>query len=170
MAIGMIWAEDRHGTIGTGTDMLWHVPADFAFFKNTTVGHPVVMGRATWESLGGALPRRRNIVLTRDRAFSAPGAEVAHTLEDALALGRNGEGGDLVWITGGAQVYAEGLPHADLLVVSELDLDVTTGRDALATAPAIRQDEWELDPAASDDDWRPASGDARWRVRVYRRR
>lgn len=170
MAIGMIWAQDRHGTIGTGTDMLWHVPADFAFFKATTLGHPVVMGRATWESLGGALPGRRNIVLTRDRAFSAGGADVVHSLEDALALAQDAEGGELVWMTGGAQVYAEALGLADLLVVSELDLDVTTGRDDVASAPPVRDHEWELDEAASDDDWRPVSGDARWRVRVYRRR
>ncbi|MGM0384883.1 MAG: dihydrofolate reductase [Actinomycetota bacterium] len=166
----MIWAQDRHGTIGAGTDMLWHVPADFAFFKATTSGHPVVMGRATWESLDGALPGRRNIVLTRDRSFSADGADVVHSLEDAIALGEDAEGGDLVWITGGAQVYAEALGLADLLVVSELDLDVTTGRDNVASAPPVLDHEWELDGTASDDDWRPVSGDARWRVWVYRRR
>lgn len=169
MAVGMIWAQDRHGTIGTGTDMLWHVPADFAFFKETTRGHPVVMGRATWRSLGGALPGRTNIVLTRDRGFSAEGAQVAHDLPTALALARASEGGDLVWITGGGQVYAEAMAEADLLVVSELDLDVTTGRDVVA-APVVDPVAWELDAESSDEGWRPVSGDAGWRVRVYRRR
>jgi len=170
MTIGMIWAQDRHGTIGSGSGMLWHVPADFAFFKETTLGRPVVMGRATWESLGGPLPGRCNIVLTRDRAFAATGAQVVHTLAEALARGRNAAGGDLVWITGGGQVYEQALPHADLLVVSELDLDVTTGRGDVVSAPGIDAAEWLVDDEASDAAWRPVSGDARWRVHVYRRR
>lgn len=166
--IGMIWAQDRHGTIGASTGMLWRIPADFAFFKATTLGHPVVMGRTTWESLGAALPGRHNIVLTRDRSFSAPGADVVHSLPDAIARGRAARGGDLVWIVGGGRVYADALALADVLVVSEIDLDVTTGHDDVVSAPAIGGD-WGLDAAASDDDWRPVSGDARWRVRVYRR-
>ena len=109
-------------------------------------------------------------MLTRDRAFAATGAQVVHTLAEALARGRNAAGGDLVWITGGGQVYEQALPHADLLVVSELDLDVTTGRGDVVSAPGIDAAEWLVDDEASDAAWRPVSGDARWRVHVYRRR
>lgn len=168
-AIGMIWAEDSRRALGTGVGMLWHVPDDFRFFKAQTLGHPVIMGRHSWEALGKALPGRRNIVVTSRRDYEAEGADVVHSLEDAVRLARESEGGELVWITGGAQVYEEAMGIADLLVVSELDLDASSDADQVVYAPAIEAREWDRNTEESDHDWRPVSGDARWRVHVWQR-
>ncbi|MEI8037196.1 MAG: dihydrofolate reductase [Verrucomicrobiota bacterium] len=100
--------------IGRAGILPWHLPEDLAFFKRTTSGHPVVMGRKTFESIGRPLPKRRNIVLTRDPAWSAPGVEVIHRPEDLAEL-TDLEG--QVFLIGGAEIYAAFLPAtADLLV------------------------------------------------------
>jgi len=100
--------------IGRAGTLPWHLPEDLAFFKRVTSGHPVVMGRKTFESIGRPLPKRRNIVLTRDPAWSAPGVEVIHRPEDLVELpGLEGQ----VFVIGGAEIYAALLPAtADLLV------------------------------------------------------
>ena len=189
----MIWAQDVTGLLGADGDMLWRVPADFAHFKATTMGCGLVMGRTTWESLAGALPGRRNVVLTRDRSWQAEGAIRAGSLREGLSVAARGLAAELghdpregaavglprLWVIGGGSVYgqalAEGLP--DVLVVSVLDLDATErarGRglpaSALVRAPGISTQEWAIDPALSDpeDQWRPVSGDARWRVEIWR--
>ena len=189
----MIWAQDVTGLLGADGDMLWRVPAGFAPFKATTMGSGLVMGRTTWESLGGALPGRRNVVLTRDRSWQAEGAIRAGSLREGLSVAARGLAAELghdpregaavglprLWVIGGGSVYgqalAEGLP--DVLVVSVLDLDATErarGRglpaSALVRAPGISTQEWAIDPALSDpeDQWRPVSGDARWRVEIWR--
>lgn len=171
MTIGMIWAQDRNRALGSGTGMLWHVPADYGFFKKQTLGHPVVMGRNSWESMDcQPLPGRRNIVITRSESYEAPGADVVNTLDDAVALARSSEGGELVWIAGGAQIYELAMPRADFLVVSHLDLDASSGQEKVVYAPAVDDADWKLDREESDSDWRPVSGDARWRVEIWRRR
>lgn len=165
--LGMIWAQDQNGLLGAGGGMVWHVPADFKHFKATTVGHSVIMGRTSFEALGAPLPQRRNIVLTRQAHYQAPGIEVAPTLEAALELVA---GEDLVWIAGGAQVYAEAMDIADLLVVSYLDLAAEVPAAAAAAwAPPIDPAEWTIDAQASDAQWREVSGDGAWRVVTYRR-
>ncbi len=100
--------------IGRAGSLPWRLPADLAFFKQVTTGHPVVMGRKTYDSIGRPLPKRRNIVLTRSRSWSAPGVEVIHQPDELLALpGLEGQ----VFIIGGAEIYAAFLPiTADLLV------------------------------------------------------
>ena len=103
--------------IGRDGGLPWHLPEDLAFFKRTTSGHPIVMGRKTYESIGRPLPKRRNIVMTRDRAWSAPGVEVIHRPEDLEKLP------DLagqVFIIGGAEIYAAFLPQLDDLLVSHV--------------------------------------------------
>lgn len=103
--------------IGRNGTLPWHLPEDLAFFKRTTSGHPIVMGRKTYESIGRPLPKRRNIVLTRDGAWSAPGVEVIHTPEQLDGLH------DLppcVFIIGGAEIYAAFLPRLDALLVSHV--------------------------------------------------
>jgi dihydrofolate reductase len=103
--------------IGRSGSLPWHLPEDLAFFKRVTSGHPVVMGRRTYESIGRALPKRRNIVLTRDPAWSAPGVEVIHGIQDLEALpGLEGR----VFVIGGAEVYAAFLPYTDELLVSHV--------------------------------------------------
>ena len=189
----MIWAQDVTGLLGADGDMLWRVPADFAHFKATTMGCGLVMGRTTWESLGGALPGRRNVVLTRDRSWQAKGAIRAGSLREGLSVAARGLAAELghdprqgaavglprLWVIGGGSVYgqalAEGLP--DVLVVSVLDLDATERArerglpaSALVRAPGISTQEWAIDPDLSDPEgqWRPVSGDARWRVEIWR--
>lgn len=173
--IASIWAQDRSRVLGTGSGMLWHVPADFRHFRSETLGCPVIMGRASWESLGGALPQRPNIVITSDPDYDAPGAQVVTSLEAAIDLGRSlaTEGGACtVWITGGGRVYAEAMDLVDELIVTDLDLDaVASGyRGHLVRAPEIDPAVWRVDPARTDTDWRPVSGDARWRVTTWLRR
>ncbi len=117
MTVGLVWAQAANGVIGADGTLPWHLPEDLARFKALTMGSTVVMGRATWESLPVAvrpLPGRHNVVLTRQPGWQAPGAEVCGSL--AAALDRAGD----VWVVGGASVYAEALPYADLVVVTEL--------------------------------------------------
>lgn len=115
----LVAAVGRNGVIGDGSGMPWHIPADLRFFKETTMGGTMVMGRATWDSIGRALPGRRTVVVTRRQDWSAPGAEVAHSLAEALALAGDVE----VFVVGGGQVYAQTIDHAHRLVVTEVDLE-----------------------------------------------
>ncbi len=121
MSINIIVAAGRDGAIGRGGDLAFHISADLRRFKALTTGHPVIMGRRTFESLpGGALPGRRNIVLTRSASWSAPGVETAPTLAAALALT---EGGADPYIIGGGTVYAEAMPLATRIELTEIDAD-----------------------------------------------
>ena len=124
MLRSLIVARARNGAIGKDNGMPWHLPADLAHFKRTTLGHPVIMGRRTWESIGRALPGRRNIVVSRTPGYRAPGADVVTTLTEAW---RAAAGTDEAFVIGGAQLYADALPDADRIyltdVVGELDGD-----------------------------------------------
>lgn len=117
----LIAAVGRNGVIGDGQDMPWHLPEDLRFFKETTMGGVLVMGRGTWDSIGRALPGRRTVVVTRDRSWTAPGAEVAHSLREALMIAGDGE----VFIAGGGQIYAQTIEHAHRLIITEVDLEPT---------------------------------------------
>jgi dihydrofolate reductase len=108
--------------IGRDGGLPWHLPEDLAFFKRTTTGHTIVMGRKTFESIGRPLPKRRNIVMTRDPQWSAEGVEVIHRPEDLERLeGLQGR----VFIIGGAEIYAAFLPRLDDLLVSHLHDEYT---------------------------------------------
>ena len=136
MKIALIVAAARNGVIGGGNKMLWRVPEDFAHFKRTTLGHVVVMGRKTYESMGRPLPRRTNIVITRQSAWHEEGAHRAASLQDALQLCKDAE---KVWIIGGAQIYAQALALAlaDEVVATEIDADF----EGDAYAPTL-DDSW----------------------------
>ena len=124
MRISLVAAIARGGVIGDGTSIPWRIPEDLAFFRDLTTGHPVVMGRRTWDSLPTRfrpLPGRRNIVVTRNDAWAADGAERAGSVDEALRLAR---GAEEVFVIGGAEIFAETLPRADRLVLTEIDLDV----------------------------------------------
>lgn len=114
----LVAAVGRNGVIGDGRTMPWHLPEDLRFFKETTMGGTLLMGRGTWDSIGRALPGRRTIVLTRQPGWQAPGAEVAHSLAEALALAGDGE----IFVVGGGQLYAQTIEHATRLVLTEVDL------------------------------------------------
>jgi dihydrofolate reductase len=116
----LLFARARNGVIGARGGLPWRLPEDLAFFKRTTMGHPIVMGRKTWDSIGRPLPGRRSIVVTRNRDFAAPGAEVVHDLDEALA---RSAGADEVFVIGGAELYAAALPRADRLLLTEIDAD-----------------------------------------------
>jgi dihydrofolate reductase len=116
--VTLIAAVGRNGVIGADNDMPWHLPEDFAFFKRTTMGHPMVMGRKTFDSIGRVLPGRRTIVVTRQQDWSHPDVETAHSLSEALALA--GPATE-VFVCGGGQVYAEAMPWAHRLLVTEVD-------------------------------------------------
>jgi dihydrofolate reductase len=118
--ITLIVARARNGVIGRAGTLPWRLPEDLAFFKRTTMGHPIVMGRRTWESIGRPLPGRRNIVVSRQAGFVAAGAEVVPSLDEALRLCA---GAGELFVIGGAQLYGEALPRADRLIVTEIDAD-----------------------------------------------
>lgn len=123
MQLGLIYARARNGVIGREGTLPWHLPEDLAHFKVVTQGCPVIMGRKTWDSLPSRfrpLPGRRNIVVTRQPDWQSAGAEQAASLDDAIALC---EGAAQAWVIGGAQLYAQALPLADVVVVTEIDAD-----------------------------------------------
>jgi len=118
--LAIIAAVARNGVIGANNGLPWRLPADLAHFRALTMGHAIVMGRKTWQSLGRPLPGRQNLVVTRDRAFEAPGATVAHSLADAL---RAASLPPPHFCIGGAELYAQALPAADLLHLTEIGRD-----------------------------------------------
>jgi dihydrofolate reductase len=114
--ITLIVARARNGVIGRDGTLPWHLPADLKRFKALTMGSAMVMGRRTFDSLPGLLPGRRHIVLTRDRSWQADGAEVAHSVDEALALA----GGEPVSVIGGAEIFELLLPLADRIELTEV--------------------------------------------------
>lgn len=121
ITIVVAMAENR--CIGRDGDLPWHISTDLKRFKAVTLGHPVVMGRKTYESIGRALPGRPNIVLTRDLAFAADGIDVAHTLEDALAMATDHGSGEIM-VIGGAEIFTLALPMTDRLDICQVHADV----------------------------------------------
>lgn len=117
----LVAAVARNGVIGRAGDLPWHLPQDLAHFKATTLGHPLVMGRRTFESIGRPLPGRRSIVITRDPAWHHAGVETAGSFTEALGLAGPA---DEVFVVGGGEVYAEALPYAHALVLTEIDREV----------------------------------------------
>ena len=118
--IYLIAAVAKNGVIGANGKLPWHLPEDLKHFKRLTLNHPIIMGRRTWESLRKPLPDREHIVISRKPGFAAPGASVAASLEGAVALCA---GEPVVFVIGGAEVYAAALPLADGLVLTEIDRD-----------------------------------------------
>ncbi|MCX8003912.1 MAG: type 3 dihydrofolate reductase [Burkholderiaceae bacterium] len=119
--VTLIAAVARNGVIGRDGRIPWHVPGDLPRFKRITLGHPVIMGRRTWESLGRPLPGRRNLVLSRTPGFAPAGAEVFASLEAALAACAEAPE---VFVIGGTEVYRAALPAAQRLLLTEIDADV----------------------------------------------
>ncbi|GAB2560490.1 dihydrofolate reductase [Nocardia heshunensis] len=157
--IGLIWAQTPKGIIGRDNTIPWRVPEDMAHFKDVTWGHPVVMGRKTWDSLPPRfrpLEGRRNIVVTRQAEWSAEGAERAGSLREALEL----TGDKSVWIAGGGEIYRTAMPFATELMVTEIDADV----DGDTLAPPI-DPRWHAEQA----DWRESKSGLRYRFRRYTR-
>ncbi len=156
----LVVAVARNGVIGRDNGLPWHLPADLAHFKRLTLGHPILMGRRTWQSIGRPLPGRRNLVLTRDPAFHAEGATVVRSLAEARAAA----GAERLMVIGGAELYRECLPAAEVLHLTEVDADVPGD----ARFPDWRREEWqELAHEAHPPDERHAYG---YRFVTLRRR
>ncbi|MES2937630.1 MAG: dihydrofolate reductase [Pseudomonadota bacterium] len=147
MEIALIYARARNGTIGKDGTMPWRLPPDMRRFKALTMGHPVVMGRKTWDSLPPRfrpLEGRRNIVVTRQPGWHAEGAERAGSLSEALALC---DGAPLVWIAGGAEIYAQAMPLAHTAQVTEIDADFDGDAFAPTLGPGWQETARERHPA-----------------------
>jgi dihydrofolate reductase len=121
--VALVVARAANGVIGVDGKLPWHISADLQHFKRLTVGKPIIMGRKTYESIGKPLPRRTNIVVTRDTAWTAAGVVVAHDLSTALALGYEDlhrTGAREVMVIGGAEIFRESLPLAQRIYLTEV--------------------------------------------------
>ena len=135
----LIVARARNGVIGRDNQLPWRLPEDLAYFKKTTMGAPVVMGRKTHESIGRPLPGRRNVVVTRDATREFAGCDVVHSLEQALTISAADKVPE-IFLIGGAQLYAEGIQLAQRLLITEVDADVEGDAHFAAPDPAIWQE------------------------------
>jgi dihydrofolate reductase len=157
----MIWAQARGGVIGADGGLPWHLPEDMTLFRRLTMGATVVMGRRTWESLPDRfrpLPGRTNVVLTSDGSWAADGARRAASVEQVLAEH------EAFWVIGGGAVYAAFLPHADRLVVTDVDTEVAGD----TRAPAVGEG-WLRTTRTPGDGWSPSSSGLRYAVSEYAR-
>ncbi len=147
MVRSFVVAVARNGVIGHTNGLPWRLPRDLAFFKRLTMGHPIIMGRKTYESIGKPLPGRLNIVVTRSPGFRAPGCTVVSSPEEAYrAAGGAGE----VFVIGGAQLYAAALPSADRIYLTEVESEIE-GDTYFPAFDRSRWSETELERHARDE-------------------
>ncbi len=136
--LSIIVAIARGGVIGCHNKLLWHIGEDMKYFRRVTTGHPVIMGRKTFESIGRPLPNRTNIIITRDKGYSAPGCVVVGSVEEAAAkVGAQEE----AFVIGGGEIYAQMLPLCDKLYITEVDADYTGD----TFFPVVDKSEWTLE-------------------------
>jgi dihydrofolate reductase len=159
MRLGLIWAQSPSGVIGRAGGIPWRLPEDQARFKELTMGHTVVMGRLTWESLPTRvrpLPGRRNVVVTRQADYMADGATVVGGLDEALAE-------DEAWVIGGEQIYLLAMPMATRCEVTEVEIDLRR-EDEDAVAPVL-DESW----VGVAGDWLTSTSGLRYRFLSYTR-
>jgi dihydrofolate reductase len=160
MSLGLIWAQSTSGVIGRANGIPWRLPEDQARFKELTLGHTVVMGRLTWDSLPAKvrpLPGRRNVVVTRQADFMADGATVVRSLDDALTHD------DDTWVIGGGQIYTLAVPLATRCEVTEVDVALSREDDD-AVAPVL-DEAW----IGTEGDWLTSASGLRYRFLSYLR-
>jgi dihydrofolate reductase len=144
--VSIVVAVARNGVIGRDNELPWRLPTDRKHFRRVTLGKPVIMGRLTYESVGKPLDRRTNIVVTRDRRYSAPGCRVVHSLAEALEAAQPA---DEVMVIGGAEIYAQALPAADRIYLTRVETDV----EGDAFFPDLPPGEWrEVESETLDAD------------------
>lgn len=134
--LSIIVAVAQNGVIGDKNSLLWHISEDLKYFKSLTSGHPVLMGRKTYESIGRPLPNRTNVVISRQE-IEIPGCRVVHSFEEAIGLFPADEE---LFVLGGAQIYAEALPHAGRLYLTRIFHDY----EGDTRFPSWSEDEWRL--------------------------
>lgn len=157
--VGLIWAQSSSGVIGRGGGIPWQLPEDLVRFKELTMGHTVVMGRLTWESLPAnvrPLPGRRNVVVTRQPDFTADGATVVASLDEALT-------DTDTWVVGGEQIYTLAMPWASRCEVTEIDIELPRD-DGDAVAPVL-DEMWVGTPG----EWQTSRAGVRYRFHSYHR-
>ncbi len=135
MTISLIAAIGKNNELGKDNQLLWNIPEDMKHFRETTRGHTVIMGRKTFESIGKALPNRRNIVITRDANYRKDGVDVTNSLEEAILLCENSEE---VFIIGGGEIYKQALPFASKLYITHVHKEY----DADTFFPEIKESDW----------------------------
>jgi dihydrofolate reductase len=159
MTVGLIWAQSPSGVIGRAGAIPWRLPEDMARFKGLTMGHTVVMGRLTWESLPGKvrpLPGRRNVVVTRQADYMADGATVVGGLDEVPA-------DDEMWVIGGGQIYTLAIPIATRCEVTEVEVDLPREDDDVV-APVL-DEAW----VGVEGDWMASTSGLRYRFTSYQR-
>ena len=159
MTVGLIWGQSTSGVIGRDGTIPWHLPEDLARFKRLTMGHTVVMGRRTWDSLPTRfrpLPGRRNIVLTRNSGLEAPGAEVVGSIDAINADGQT-------WVIGGSEIYHLALAAATRCEVTEVEIDLRLADDDVL-APVL-DESW----TGTSGDWHDITSGLRYRFHSFQR-
>lgn len=153
--VSLIAAVAANGVIGREGDLPWRLPTDLKRFKALTIGKPVIMGRKTWSSIGRPLPGRANIVISRSADYSAEGAIVVHSLEEALAAARReaeATGADEVCVVGGGEIYRQAIGAADILHITEVPAEVEGDARFPEIDPAVFDKVFEEDLPQSEKD------------------
>lgn len=135
MLISLIAAMDNTRVIGNNNDIPWRLPKEWQYVRKMTMGHPIILGRKNFESIGRALPGRRNIILTRDTNYTAEGCEIAHSVPDAIKLCQNEEE---IFVFGGEQIYKLFLPYVEKMYITQIDHEF----DGDTFFPEVDYGEW----------------------------
>jgi dihydrofolate reductase len=140
MKVSTIVGFGKNQEIGKNNDIPWYIPADLKYFKKITTGHPIIMGRKCFDSIGRALPNRMNIIVSRNPEFYVENCILTHSIDAALLVAEQ-SGAKEAFIIGGGQIYEKGLPLSSKLYITEIDIDVD---NADIFFPAINFDNWHL--------------------------
>ncbi|UII54525.1 dihydrofolate reductase [Cytobacillus spongiae] len=135
--ISLMWAMDENRVIGKDNQLPWHLPEDLKFFKRTTMGHPIAMGRKTFESIGKPLPGRENVIITRNQNYEQEGCKILHSIEELLHYSQTQ---NELFIIGGAEIFREALPYADRLYLTQINHSF----DGDTFFPSFDRNEWKL--------------------------
>ncbi|MDR4888608.1 dihydrofolate reductase [Fredinandcohnia sp. QZ13] len=136
--ISLLLAMDKNQLIGKDNDLPWRLPADLAYFKRVTMGHPIIMGRKTYDSIGRPLPGRENIIVTRDTSYKAEGCKVIHSIDEIVKMSEETE--QELFVIGGAEIFKEILPYSDRLYITEIDEEF----EGDTYFPAFDKAEWQV--------------------------
>ena len=138
MKISLIVAASENNVIGKDNDLLWSLPDDLQFFKETTEGHPIILGRKNYEAIGRALPNRRNIIVSRQEDLEVDGCEVTSSVEEAIELAKETENEE-IFITGGGEIYRRALPLANRIYLTRVHAEI----EGDVFFPELSEEEWE---------------------------
>ncbi len=165
MLISAIVATSKNNIIGINNQIPWYLSADLKFFKRTTINHPILMGRKTFQSIGRPLPKRTNIIITRDLFFNASNCLITHSIEEALELAEE-QNHEEIFIIGGATIYEQSKKYWDRLYLTMVDTEIIPKEgDEVVYFPEIDFTQWELQ--SSDPHEKDEKNDYNYEFRVY---